>query len=207
MNKLVLSVVALVALALCACAGTSKEVAMARTARYQGDKLAIFADLRAAMETSGETLVKTDETQLLVQTKSKWFSPEGLSQNPRGEGTEMIDLVDKSVNITMVVRMLPDGDYWVVKNEPVIMRYNRGIPKPEPLKEGDISLPGWVQAKFDTLMIDINKGLKKYEVQTVPGPVPAGQSPAAPAGSAAPAEAGSAAAPAEAGSAAAPAAP
>jgi hypothetical protein len=175
MRNLVLSIAA-VATLLCACGASSKEVAMARTARYKGDKLQLFAETKAVVATS-YTVTKSDETSLGMQTAAKWFSPEGLTQNPRGEGTEMVDLVDKSINIAMVVELLPDGDAWIVKITPIIARYNRGIPKPEPLKEGDISLPGWVQAKIDTLALDINKGLKKYEVQSVPGPVPAGSSP------------------------------
>lgn len=175
MRNLVLSVAA-VAAVLCACGPSSKEIAMAKTARYKGDKLQLFAETKAIVESKYE-LAKSDETTLGMQTKPKWFSPEGLTQNPRGEGTEMVDLVDKSINIALVVTLLPDGDAWVVKVTPVLARYNRGIPKPEPLKEGDASLPGWVESKVDTLALDIHKGLQKYQVQTVPGPVPAGSSP------------------------------
>lgn len=198
-----MSVAALLALALCACGASSKEVAMAKTARYQGDKLAIFSATKAVVEGKYE-ITRSDENTLGMQTKPKWFSPEGLTQNPRGEGAEMIDLVDKSINLAYVVTMHPDGEYWVVKVTPVIARYNRGIPKPEPLKEGDISLPGWVHSKTDQLAIDIHKALAQYEVKSVPQSVPAGNEslpPAEPAPAADPA-----AAPAE-GSAAAPATP
>ena len=109
---------------------------MAKTARYTGDKLELFAAMRAAVEANYK-LTKTDETTLAVQTEARWFSPEGLSQTPRGEGTEMIDLVDKSINIALVVALVPDGSVWVVKITPVMARFNQGIPKPEPLKEGD----------------------------------------------------------------------
>lgn len=160
---------------------------MAKTARYRGDKLQLFADTKAVVE-SKYKVAKSDETQLGMQTESKWFSPEGLTQNPRGEGTEAIDLVDKSINIAMIVTLLPDGDDWVIKVTPVLARFNRGSPIPEPLKEGDVSLPGWVQSKVDSLAMDIHKGLSKYTVQSVPATVPAGASPpgpTAPVGSAA----------------------
>jgi hypothetical protein len=192
MKNLVCSVAALAALALFACGPSSKEVAMAKTARYKGDKLELFAAVKAATEAK-YTLTKSDETTLGMQTEARWFSPEGLSQTPRGEGTEMQDLVDKSINIALVVTMLPDGDAWVVKVTPVMSRYNRGIPKPEPLKEGDASLPGWVESKVDTLALDIHKALAKFEVKSVPGAVPppaptTAPAPDEPSGSAAPAE-------------------
>jgi len=203
MRNLVCSVAALAALALVACGASSKEVAMAKTARYTGDKMAIFNAMRGAVESANYKLTKTDETSLAVQTEARWVSPEGLTQTPRGEGTEMIDLVDKSINIAMVVRMFPDGDVWVVKVTPVMARYNKGIPKPEPLKEGDASLPGWVESKVDTLALDVHKALGQWEVKGVPQSVPpptesAPPATGAPAEGAAPAEApaaGSAASP------------
>ena len=166
-----LATIAVGVLGLAACGPSSKEVAMAKTARYKGDKLEIFAAVKSATEAKYK-LTKSDETTLGLQTEARWFSPEGLSQTPRGDGTEMQDLVDKSINIALVVTMLPDGDAWVVKVTPVMSRFNRGIPKPEPVKEGDASLPGWVESKVDTLALDIHTALGKYEVKTVPGAAP-----------------------------------
>lgn len=179
---------------------------MARTARYEGNKLELFAAAKAAVEDK-YTLQQSDETQLRIITTGTWVSPEGLTQNPRGEGAEMIDLIDKSINFALVVELLPEGDAWVTKTTAVLARYNRGIPKPEPLKEGDISLPGWVQSKIDSMVLDLHKALAKWEVksggpQMVPPPTepapaaPAEGSAAAPADGTAPAE-GSAEAPAD----------
>jgi hypothetical protein len=195
MRNLLLSVAATFAIAAVACGPSSKEVAGAKSARYQGDKLELFAHVKAATE-SKYKLTKSDETSLGMQTEARWFSTEGLAVTPRGD--DMRDVPDKSINIALVVTMLPDGSNWVVKVTPVMARYNQGIPKPEPLKEGDASLPGWVQGKVDELSLDIHKELTKYEVKTVPGsappPTPPGPSPDEPS------SAGSAAAPAPAGS-------
>ena len=195
----VAALAALVVLGLFACGPSSKEVAMAKTARYKGEKLEIFGAVKAATEAKYK-LTKSDETSLGLQTEARWFSPEGLSQTPRGDGTEMQDLVDKSINIALVVTMLPDGEAWVVKVTPVMSRFNRGIPKPEPVKEGDASLPGWVESKVDTLALDIHKALTKYEVKSVPGAVPppaptTAPAPDEPSGSAAAPPAGSASEP------------
>ena len=204
MRNLVLSFAAMLAVAAVACGPSSKEVATAKSARYTGDKLAIFNTVKAATEAKYK-LTKADETSLGLQTEARWFSIEGLGVTPRSE-SDMRDVPDKSINIFMVVTMLPDGSNWVVKVEPHLMRYNSGIPKPEPLKEGDPSLPGWVSGKVDELALDIHNALAKFEVKTVPGSVPPpapGPSPDEPSGGSA-AAAGSAAAPAAAGSAAAP---
>jgi hypothetical protein len=180
MRNLVCSVAALTALALCACGASSKEVAMAKTARYQGDKLMLFAETKAAVEGKYQ-LAKTVEVSLGIQTIPRWFTPEGLAANDAGDVSMM---QDRSLNIAMVVQLLPDGDNWIVKVTPMIARYNRGIPKPEPVKESDFSLPNWVGSRTDELALDIHKRLQKYQVQTVPGQVP----PADPAPAAAPAD-------------------
>jgi hypothetical protein len=189
MRNLVLSVAAMFAVAAVACGPSSKEVATAKSARYQGDKLELFAHVKSATEAKYK-LTKSDETSLGMQTEARWFSTEGLAVTPRGD--DMRDVPDKSINIALVVTMLPDGEAWIVKVTPVMARYNQGIPKPEPLKENDPSLPGWVQGKVDELSLDIHKELSKYEVKTVPGVMPAPtpeQAPAAPAAGSASTEA------------------
>src|SRR5689334_20478134 len=137
MRNLVLSVAAMFAIAAVACGPSSKEVATAKSARYQGDKLELFANVKAATEAK-YTITKSDETTLGLQTEPRWFSVEGLAVTPRA-GDDMTEMPDKSINIALVVTMLPDGDSWLVKVTPVMARYNRGIPKPEQVKEGDAS--------------------------------------------------------------------
>jgi hypothetical protein len=189
MRNLVLSALALAALV--ACGPSSKEVATAKSARYQGDKLELFANVKAATEAKYK-LTKSDETSLGLQTEARWFSTEGLAVTPRGDN-DMRDVPDKSINIALVVTMLPEGSNWVVKVTPIMARFNQGIPKPEPLKENDPSLPGWVQGKVDELAMAIHSQLAKYEVKSVPQMVqPATNTPAPDepsAGSAAPAPA------------------
>lgn len=162
--------VGLLAVFAVACGPSSKEVATAKSARYQGDKLALFATVKSTVE-SKYNLTKSDETTLGMQTEGRWYSPEGLAQTPRGG--DMRDVQDKSINFAVVVTMLPEGDNWIVKVTPILARFNQGIPKPEPLKEGDASLPGWVEGKVDQLALDIHKALAQYEVKQVGGLAPA----------------------------------
>src|SRR3954462_3060818 len=161
MRNLVVSIAAMLAIATVGCGASSKEVAAAKTARYKGDKLQIFAEGKAATEAKYK-VTKADETSLGLQAEARWFSTEGLGVTPRAEG-DMRDVPDKSINIALVVTMLPDGDAWLVKVTPVPARYNQGIPKPEPLKENDASLPGWVSGKVDELSLSIHNHLAKYE--------------------------------------------
>ncbi|HUS28190.1 MAG TPA: hypothetical protein VMZ53_06765 [Kofleriaceae bacterium] len=170
MRNLLLSVAAMLSIAAVACGPSSKEVAGAKSARYQGDKLELFANVRAATEAKYK-ITKSDETTLGLQTEPRWFSVEGLAVTPRAND-DMTEMPDKSINIALVVTMLPDGDAWLVKVTPVMARYNRGIPKPEQVKEGDASLPGWVDGKVDELSLEIHKKLAKWEVKTVPGQLP-----------------------------------
>ncbi len=203
MRNLVCSFATLVAIALAACGPSSKEVATAKTARYQGDKLQIFAATKAVVE-SKYKLQKSDETTLGMQTVGRWYSPEGLATSSTADDER--DLPDKSMNVTLVVTLLPEGDAWVVKVTPRMLRKNIGMPKPDEVKEGDPSVPGWIDSKVDQLALDIHKALAAYEVKT-PGGIPAGPTPgpspdepssgsaAAPAEPAAPAEGSAAGAP------------
>jgi hypothetical protein len=157
-----------------ACGPSSKEVATAKTARYQGDKLQLFAATKAVVEAK-YTLTKSDETSLGMQTEPRWFSPEGLTTSSSPDDER--DLPDKSIRIALVVQLLPDGGAWIVKVTPLMLRKNKGMPKPDEVKEGDPSVPGWVDSKVDQLSLDIHTGLAKYEVKQPGGLAPAPASP------------------------------
>jgi len=174
--------------ALVACGPSSKEVAGAKTAHYKGDKLTLFATTKAVVETKYK-LQKSDETSLGMQTIGRWYSPEGqlaMEGNPgvglrnaeQGGGKGLFP--DNSINLILVVTMLPDGDSWVVKITPIMERYHAGSPKTEPLKEDDISVPGWAHGKVDELAMEIHNALAKYEIKGVPQSVPAGGNTATP---------------------------
>jgi hypothetical protein len=197
-NMLIALLVAVLAVA----CGSSAELKAAKTAHYKGDKIAMFnivKDTTAAKY----NLQKADETALGMQTVGRWYTPEGLGASERAG--DMRDVPDNSINIALVVTLVPDGDAYVVNVKPLMMRYHAGSPKPEPLTEDDPSVPGWAHGKVDQLALDIHEALKAYEVKQLGGVTPAGPgtpapAPAPEAGSAAPADQGSAA-PADQGSA------
>jgi len=195
----VILVVLLSLLALAACGPSSGELKSAKTARYKGDKLALFNATKDATEAKYK-LQKSDENALGMQTTGRWYTPEGLAASERAD--DIRDVPDNSLNIALVVTLVPDGDAYVVQVKPLMMRYHAGSPQPEPISENDPSVPGWATGKVDALALDIHEALKNYEVKQMGGVTPAGPgtAPAAPEGSAAapapaPAE-GSAAAPA-----------
>ncbi len=170
---------------------------MAKQARYQGDKLELFANMKQTVE-SKYKLDVSDETQLAVKTTARWYTPEGLVSNwtPSDVGTQGHKLPDRSLNITLVAQVLPSEGNWVVHIEPVILRFNANQPKLEPVRLDDPSLPGFVKGKSDELAFDVNKKLKQWEVKSPGGNIapppadpalpPPGTAPAPEAGSAAP---------------------
>ncbi|HEY0253384.1 MAG TPA: hypothetical protein VGC41_17740 [Kofleriaceae bacterium] len=182
--------VSIVLCAIAACGG-SKELAGAKSAHYKGDKLAMFNAVKATVEAKYH-IEKSDENQLGIQTIGRWYTPEGLAAGERND--DMRDVPDKSLRIALVVTMQPDGDAYVVDIKELILRYIAGSPKPEPLRDGDPSLPGWAPGKADELSLDIHNALAQYEVKTLPGaanaaPAPAPAAPAPAADPAAPAPA------------------
>jgi hypothetical protein len=189
MRNLILTTLAVVALA--ACGPSSKELSGAKTARYKGDKIAIF---NAAKEVVAAkyTIEKSDETVLGLNTTNRWYTPEGLAASER----DMRDVPDKSLGIMFVVKLVPDGENWVVAIEPRVQRYFAGRPNTDKLNVDDPSIPGWATGKIDNLALEINTALKQYEVkspggQMAPPPTAPAAAPAAPAPEPAPAPAAS----------------
>ncbi|MDB4957223.1 MAG: hypothetical protein JWO36_4792 [Myxococcales bacterium] len=180
-------------LALVACGPSSKEMAGAKSARYKGDKLQLFALAKAATEAKYK-LQKSDEVALGFQTEGRWYTPEGLAASERSG--DMRDVPDRSVNEVLVVQLVPDGDAYVVTVKPVMLRYFAGRPNPDQLTEDDPSVPGWAHGKVDNLAVDIHEALKQFEVKTVPAMLPAPTSGAPGATPPAPAPASPAPAPA-----------
>ena len=170
-------IVTLAVLAACGSTGHSdRDVAMAKQARYQGDKLQLFAAVKAATEAKYK-LEKSDENTLGMQTTGRWYTPDGLSNSASSESPQ--EMVDKSINLTLVVELLPEGNNWVVSVRPYMLRFNAGQPKPDKLDPKDPSVPGWVTGKVDELSFAIYQGMRQYEVRAPGGNIPPG--PAAPA--------------------------
>jgi len=181
-----------------ACGPSNRDVALAKTARYQGDKLVLFAAAKAATE-SKHKLDASDETTLTVLTKGRWYTPDGLVSNwtPEDAGVNSSGrkrgILDQSISIALVVKLLPDTDKWIVHIEPIILRYTEGRPNFDKLSPKDPSIPGFATGKVDQLAFEIYSALKPYEVKgvrgVVPTPDPAAPMPSGPAPDPAPAPA------------------
>lgn len=168
---------ALLAVSVIACGPSSKEMAGAKSAHYKGDKLTLFAAAKTATEAKYK-LQKSDEVALGFQTEGRWYTPEGLAASERNG--DMRDVPDRSINVVLVVRLLPDGDAWVVSVKPIMLRYFAGRPNPDKLTEDDPSVPGWATGKVDNLALEIHEALKQYEVKSLPAAAPPPMAPTPP---------------------------
>ncbi len=167
------------ALALVACGGPSgQELAKAKTARYQGDKLVLFNTAKAAAE-SKHKIAKFDENSLGFQTAGRWYTLDGTVAPGTDENVQ--DVPANSIRMTLVVRLLPDGDKWIVQVEPSMLQRIAGSPQPQPLDVKDASVPGWAFGQVDTLHFEVHKALAPYEVKSPGGVLPGSPAPAAPA--------------------------
>lgn len=164
---------------LVAACGSSSQVTTAKTARYQGERQALFAAVKTLVELK-YTLAQSDETSLTFQTAARWYTPDGLISSASGDAIR--ELPDKSINVTFVVKLVPDADKWRVEVTPQMLRYNKGTPVPEKVSAGDASLPGWASGKIDQLAVDIHGALGKYEVKEVVPPSSGGGVDPGPAG-------------------------
>lgn len=155
---------------------------MAKQARYQGDKLVLFNATKAVVE-SKHKLAKSDESALGMQTIGRWYTAEGMVAP--GSDEDIRQVPDKSIRMTLVVRILPDRDNWIVHVEPSMLRRLAGSPKPDVLDPKDPSVPGWATGQVDTLQFEIHQALAQYQVKSpggmAPAPAPAPAAPAPPA--------------------------
>ena len=122
--------VCVAALALAACGPSSKEISGAKSARYKADKLVLFNAAKSATEPKFH-LAKSDETALGFETVGRWYNPEGQlamegNTNDVGKTGHNSVYPDNSINLVIVVKLLPDGDAWVVQVSPVMARYHAG---------------------------------------------------------------------------------
>jgi hypothetical protein len=188
MRNLTLSLAAVIALV--ACGGPSnQEIATAKQARYQGDKSVLFRTAKAAAEEKTK-IAKEDEATLGFQTVGRWYTTEGILAP--GSDEDYKNVPDKSIRLTLVVRLVPDADKWLVQVEPSMLRRISGSPQPQKVEVNDPSVPGYVQGQVDSMQFTIWQALKAYEVKApggiAPGPEPTPAPAADPAaGSAAPA--------------------
>lgn len=156
---------------------------MAKQARYHGDKLAMFNAIKSATEAKYKLDV-ADETALGVRTKGKWYSEDG-GVIPQGADDNIELVPDRSIRVALIVRMLADGDSWIVEVTPDMVRNIKGRPNPDRLAPDDPSVPGWATGQAEQLQYDIYSALKPYEVKTAAG-MPSSPSPS-PSAEAAPA--------------------
>lgn len=194
MRNLILTCAAVAWMAACGGGGGSREAALAKTARYQGDKLQIFAAVKTATEAKYK-IAMSDETTLTVQTVGKWYTPEGLMSTSGDQDIRSVP--DKSINVQLTVKLLPDGDKWIVHVDPKFTRIDKGSPMPQQLGPNDASLPGWAPGKVDQLALEIHTALSSFEVKAPGGNIPPPATEPAPTTTPPPADpaAGSAAAP------------
>jgi hypothetical protein len=152
--------------ALVACAASRQEVEVARTARYRGDRLALFQAARQATA-DRYPIVTSDDTALRIETAGRWYTPDGLGASERNH--DMRDVPDRSIHLRLIVRLVPAGDDWAVAIEPVMMRYFAGRPNPDKLGTDDPSLPGWTHGRVDQLHSAIHRALARYQVASPGG--------------------------------------
>lgn len=173
-----------------ACGPSQREIALAKMARYNADKLVLFELTRDAVARKHK-ISHSDETVLTIVTRGRWYTPEGLASqwsNPNdvidspdaqtGSRNDPFDtaarpaLQDKSLFIQLTVRLLPEEKNWIVYVETKVARFNVGMPILEPVNTTRLDTPPWVLGKVDQLAYEIHKSLRSYQVRGLSGSTP-----------------------------------
>jgi hypothetical protein len=173
-----------------ACGPSTREVALAKMARYHADKLVLFELARDAVARKHK-ISHSDETSLTIITRGRWYTPDGLASQwgtpgdiidstdaQKGTRNDPFDttarpaLPDKSLYLTLTVRLLPEETNWIVFVDTKVARYNAGMPILEPVDTKRIDTPPWVIGKVDQLAYEIHKSLRQYQVKGLTGSTP-----------------------------------
>jgi hypothetical protein len=161
---------AVVAIALAACGPSDSQIKTAKEARYKGDKMALFNAARAAVEAKYK-LEKAEQDGSGFETIGRWYRHEdGMTVSESKDDIRIVP--DKALWLAFQVAFVPDGDSFIVKITPKMMRRISGSPKPEAISENDYSVEGWAHNKIDVLQNDIHEALKQFEVKKTPGAAP-----------------------------------
>jgi hypothetical protein len=160
---------------LAACGPSGKQLTTAKQARYQGDRQQIFAAIKQAVATDHK-IQKVDDAAYSLQTEGRWYNLEGQALPTPPDSFSGVP--DQSLLISLTVAILPEGERHIVSVKPLIMRYNKGRLKPDPVEEADPRLPGWAHGKGDNLQVVLHDALKQYEVKVTGGAAPAAGTPA-----------------------------
>ena len=173
-----------------ACGPSTREVALAKMARYTADKLVLFELARDAVERKHK-ISHSDETTLTIVTRGRWYTPDGLASQwsvpndtidstdaQRGTREDPFDarsrpaLPDKSLYLTLTIRLLPEEKNWIVYVDTKVARFNIGMPILEPVDPKRIDTPPWVTGKVDQMAYEIHKSLRRYQVKGLSGSTP-----------------------------------
>jgi hypothetical protein len=147
-----------IAAVLVACGPSSTQVKSAQVARYSASVETIYT---IAEETAKEShqIKESDAARGAFITEPKWYTPEGGVENA---GVEAVKLADRSLQIALLVRVVPDGDAVKLEVVPLVMRYRLGQAQLEKVEPEDASLPGWVAGKAESLQLAIHERAKAH---------------------------------------------
>jgi hypothetical protein len=149
-----------------ACAASSRSI---ETAHYRGEPVALLGAARAAVQASYKVSA-SDEAALRIETTALWYSPDGRLLSDRdGEPSH---LPDRSIDLQLIVKLVPQGDDWAVAVEPVMTRYIADRAERVRLTPDDPSAPSWLRGKVDQLYAAVHSALQSYEVASPGGVSP-----------------------------------
>lgn len=146
-----------------ACGPSAAEIKMAKSAGYAGEPGEMFSIVEATTAETYKIGEAVRDGEYALATVAQWYSPEGGRQST-GAG-DFVQIGDGSVQLTMIVRLVPQGDRYMVTVTPKTFEHVSGSPQPRELTPDDPSLPGWVSGRVDSLQLEIHKALQKYAVQ------------------------------------------
>jgi hypothetical protein len=155
---------AILLLAVAACAPSNAELATAKTATYgvdDGGKL--FAIAEQAAGDQHYKVGAVDDGHLMFETLPKWYSSEGDLQSAGASDYTRID--PHSVRVSFVVTVTAtDAQKYVVTVVPHTWQYLNGSPQLRPLEPEDPNLPPWIKGRADVLSLAIYDRAKGYAI-------------------------------------------
>jgi len=157
---------ALLVLLLASCGSNAPELQRARGAHYHGDPGAMIELAASAVQGEHYVIQQLDKDLAAFTTAPKVWGPEGDLESAGADG--VVQFEDNSIELELKVQLRPaeGADDFDLVITPSIHRLMSGTAVPQAVEPGDVSLPGWVQAKLDAIAIVTHDALATYEIKT-----------------------------------------
>jgi hypothetical protein len=138
--------------------GGSAEATAAAGSKYTCEREQVFEAAVKSVEKMFTTVKQKDLEQGIVIGEPRWYDRDG---SPRPVGVALADLKEGDLALAVRIRVIDMEPNFRFEIDSVVKLRQAGAALARDLPEGDPGRPAWIQARLDTLRLDIHGQLEQ----------------------------------------------